>query len=302
MSSSLPLVGHEHYSFPFPGSHRFPMQKFHLLERVLEEQGILGQQNHHRPEPVDEGYLALCHERGYIRAFCEGSLDRSAMRKLGLPWSEALVRRSLISPGGTLRTARLALEHGLACHLAGGTHHAHREEASGFCIFNDLALAAKTLVQEGLRVLIFDLDVHQGDGTARLLEGEQGCFTCSVHCRQNFPLKKAQSDLDVEVEAGTKDAAYLEIVQESLQTCLDQGPFDLVFYDAGVDVFVDDPLGKLEISLEGLRARERHVIETVRGAGLPLATVIGGGYDPDELALARRHAMVVEEAHRYHGS
>ena len=221
---------------------------------------------------------------------------------MGLPWSEGLVKRSLISPNGTFLTASLALRHGIACHLAGGTHHAHYDFASGYCILNDLAIAALALVSQSKvqRVLIFDCDVHQGDGTATILQDVSEITTCSIHCEKNFPHRKAKSDIDIELPKGLGDQAYLSIVDKTLQRALEVSQPDLVIFDAGVDIFESDPLGMLNISINGIRARDRLVIETVRNLSIPLATVIGGGYDKDQSALARRHAIVIEEAYKYH--
>jgi len=204
----------------------------------------------------------------------------------------------LISPNGTLLTCLLALQNGLACHLAGGTHHAHRDFASGYCIFNDMAIAALCLLeqQKVKRVLIFDCDVHQGDGTAMILQNTPEVVTCSIHCEKNFPQRKAKSDIDVELAPQLGDDDYLSVVNTTLQEVLKITQPDLVIYDAGVDIYQQDPLGLLNISLQGIRKRDALVIKTIRNANIPIATVIGGGYDKDQAALAARHAIVVEEA------
>lgn len=218
---------------------------------------------------------------------------------MGLPWSEGLLARTLISPNGTLLAASLALNNGVACHLAGGTHHAHRDFASGFCILNDLAIASLTLLHLGRvqRVLIFDCDVHQGDGTASILENEPCIFTCSIHCEKNFPVRKAKSDLDIGLKPGLKDDEYLAVVDSTFQRLLSDVEPDLVIYDAGVDIYSEDPLGLLSISELGIRERDRLVLTKCKEKGVPVVTVIGGGYDDDRQALAKRHAIVVEEAH-----
>jgi acetoin utilization deacetylase AcuC-like enzyme len=277
------------------------MQKFALLLEHLQKQGIAKADNVYRPGKARLDLLELAHCPEYLNNFINGSLSDKEVRRMGLPWSEGLVKRTLISPNGTLLTASLALRSGLACHLAGGTHHAHYDFASGYCILNDLAIAALALVRQAKvqRVLIFDCDVHQGDGTATILQDVAEITTCSIHCEKNFPQRKANSDIDVEVKKGVGDQEYLDIVADTLARALDSSQPDLVIFDAGVDVFEDDPLGMLNISLDGIRAREAMVIKTVRDLGIPLATVIGGGYDKNQAALARRHAIVVEEAHRY---
>ena len=295
----LPLITHPSYSFDFPAKHRFPMAKFGLLRDYLIEQGIATRANLIRPGEARAEVLEQAHCPEYLARFVSGAMSAAQIRRMGLPWSKALVKRTLISPNGTFLTAQLALKTGLACHLAGGTHHAHYDFASGYCILNDLAIAAKCLLAQDKisSILIFDCDVHQGDGTATILANEPRAFTCSVHCDKNFPQRKATSDLDVNVPKGAADDEYLSIVGTTLNDVLDRVSPDIVIYDAGVDVYSEDPLGLLNVSLEGLRARDRLVLQTLRSANIPVATVIGGGYDKDQQALARRHAIVVEEAH-----
>ncbi len=302
---SIPLVSHPNYSFDFPHSHRFPMEKFRLLYGYLQETGVVRASNTFSPEQASPELLQLAHCPDYLQRFFNNRLSEKEMKRMGLPWSEGLLKRSLISPSGTFLTARIALKEGIACHLAGGTHHAHYDFASGFCVMNDLAITARALLKLGdldgdtcKRVLIFDCDVHQGDGTARILENESSVFTCSIHCDKNFPAKKARSDLDVEVQKQTKDDDYLAIVAETLEQAIELSSPDIVLYDAGVDIYEHDPLGLLSVSEKGIRARDHLVLSVCRDLGLPVATVIGGGYDDDRKALARRHAMVVEEADR----
>lgn len=276
------------------------MRKFALLVDQLREKGILTQDNLYRSGTIKQEVLELAHSADYIDAFVSGQLDAAQVRRMGLPWSEGLVKRSLISPNGTLLTTLLALQHGVACHLAGGTHHAHRDFASGYCIFNDMAVAALCLLhqQKVERILIFDCDVHQGDGTATILANSPEIITCSVHCEKNFPQRKAQSDMDINVAVKTVDDDYLQIVKDALDSALELAKPDLVIYDAGVDIYEHDPLGLLEVTLDGIRQRDALVIETVRKLNIPIATVIGGGYDKNQAALASRHAIVVEEAAR----
>ena len=297
---SVPLVYHPSYSFPFPGRHRFPMEKFRLLHERLRDGGVAGAANLHRPGRARPALLSLAHCPEYLDRFLGNRLGEREAKRMGLPWSEDLVRRTCIAPMGTLLTAQLALKHGIACHLAGGTHHAHYDFGSGFCILNDLAITARALRAGGLvkRVLIFDCDVHQGDGTAAILAGDPDLFTCSIHCEKNFPTRKSRSDLDVGLPVGLEDDGYLAVVEETLADLLRQLQPDLVLYDAGVDVYAGDPLGRLAVSLTGLAERERRVLTLCREHGVPVATVIGGGYDDDRPALARRHALVAEAAHQ----
>jgi acetoin utilization deacetylase AcuC-like enzyme len=297
---SVPLVYHPSYSFPFPDRHRFPMEKFRLLHERLRDSGVAGAANLHRPGRARPALLSLAHCPEYLDRFLGNRLGEREAKRMGLPWSEDLVRRTCIAPMGTLLTAQLALKHGIACHLAGGTHHAHYDFGSGFCILNDLAITARALRAGGLveRVLIFDCDVHQGDGTAAILAGDPDLFTCSIHCEKNFPTRKSRSDLDVGLPVGLEDDGYLAVVEETLADLLRQLQPDLVLYDAGVDVYAGDPLGRLAVSLTGLAERERRVLTLCREHGVPVATVIGGGYDDDRPALARRHALVSEAAHQ----
>jgi len=298
LSALIPLVSNPVYSYPFDARHRFPMEKFSLLFNYLRAKGIATEHNTFRPGRVRSDILALAHCPAYIHDFCHNQLSPSANRRMGLPWSEGLRQRSLISPNGTLLTAQLALKHGIACHLAGGTHHAHYNFASGFCIFNDLAVTARTLLAQNKvqRVLIFDCDVHQGDGTASILQSDPAAFTCSVHCDKNFPARKARSDLDIEVGVACGDREYLDLVVNGLEHALQLSRPDIVLYDAGVDIYQHDPLGLLNISIAGIRERDRRVLTSCVEHGIPVATVIGGGYDRNQQALAERHAIAVEEA------
>lgn len=290
----LPLVYHDDYSPPLPPGHRFPMEKFRLLRDHLVDVGLTRDELLHRPQPCPADILALAHERGYIERYCSGDMSREELRRLGLPWSPALARRTLLAVGGSLLAAELALSHGLACHLAGGTHHAHYDHASGFCIFNDLAVIARYLLESGRvgRVLIFDCDVHQGDGTARILEEVADAITVSLHCEQNFPAHKARSDWDIGLPRGTGDADYLKVVEDTLNYLLPLYQPDIVLYDAGVDVHRDDALGYLALTDAGLAARDEAVLRHCLERDIPVVGLIGGGYDRDRAALARRHGIL----------
>lgn len=290
----LPLVYSPAYVTPLPDGHRFPMPKFGILRDLLIERGIATPEQFHRPEIGSFELIASVHDSAYVRSFFEGTIGHEAIRKIGLPWSEELVSRTRTAVAGTLLTCELALKHGLACNTAGGTHHAHRNFGSGFCIFNDIAIAAQTLINRGQadHVLIVDLDVHHGDGTATIFKGDPRVFTFSMHCEKNFPSKKPPSDLDVPLAKGVGDSEYLDTLAQHLPRLLEQVEPDLVIYDAGVDVHQDDRLGHLELTNEGLFNRDHYVIEQCRGHGIPTACVIGGGYDQDHTRLAWRHATV----------
>ncbi len=295
----LGLVTHPSYDIPLQDGHQFPATKFSRLIAILARDGVLDRFDQHQPEPAARDDLATVHCPDYIDTVAEGTLSVSALRILGLPWSEVLRNRSFLAPNGTLATARLALANGLACHAAGGTHHAHYDYGAGYCVFNDLVYTARRLVDEGAagEVLILDCDVHQGDGTARMLQGDDRIFTCSLHCRTNYPARRAMSDLDVEIDKGTGDTGYLAVLADTLSalTALRRRP-DLVLYDAGVDVHNDDRLGQLSLSHFGLRARDEMVIRHFRDRGSAVATVIGGGYGTDINEVAHRHSIVFRAA------
>ena len=292
----VPVVHHPAYVTPLPAAHRFPMPKFARLLACLRETGLLRPSQEFVPEPAPRGWLELAHAGSYVSAILEGRLDPAAERRLGLPLSPALALRARCAVAGTVLTARLALEHGLACNTAGGSHHAFAGFGSGFCVFNDVAVAAALLLAEGSvgRVLVVDLDVHQGDGTAAIFAGEPRVVTFSVHCRANFPARKQQSDLDLALDAGTGDADYLAAVASLVPALLDRVRPDLVFYNAGVDPHGDDRLGRLAMTDAGLAERERLVLAACRARGVPVACVVGGGYAEDLDRLARRHALLHE--------
>jgi acetoin utilization deacetylase AcuC-like enzyme len=290
----LPLVYHPGYVAPLPPGHRFPMAKFRDLYDLLLGDGVAIAQQFHAPELPPLDWLELVHTREYVKAYQDGTLNEKAQRRIGLPWSEALAYRTRIAVGGTVLTARLALTHGLACNTAGGTHHAFPSYGSGFCIFNDLAIAARVLQSLHLvqKILIVDLDVHQGDGTAYIFQDDPSVFTFSMHCAINFPGTKQQSDLDVPLSEGMEDDAYLQTLAQYLPDLLTQVKPDLVLYDAGVDPHLDDQLGKLALTDIGLFRRDMQVLGTCVGQGYPVACVIGGGYSKDLGSLVYRHSLL----------
>lgn len=264
-----------------------------LYERLLGD-GVVSINQVHQPTPPPQAWLEQVHAGDYVEAYCQGKLDSKAQRRIGLPWTPALAQRTCMAVGGTVLTAKLALAQGLACNTAGGTHHAFPTYGSGFCIFNDLAIAARVLQQADLvqTVLIVDLDVHQGDGTACIFQGDPDIFTFSMHCAVNFPSTKQQSDLDVPLPAGMEDDAYLQTLAEHLPDLLSGFKPDLVLYDAGVDTHVGDRLGKLALTDTGLFRREMQVLSTCIAARCPVACVIGGGYAEDMEALIYRHSLL----------
>jgi len=291
---TLPLVYHPDYVVPLPDQHRFPMPKFKLLHDQLLAEGVVVCDRVFAPVVPSLEVIGLVHTPDYIRDYCEGTLDPKAQRRIGLPWSPALVQRTCRAVGGTVLTARLALEYGLACNTAGGTHHAFPSYGSGFCIFNDLAIAARAVQAENLaqKISIIDLDVHQGDGTAWIFQNDPSVFTFSMHCEANFPGQKQQSDLDVPLPEGLDDDGYLQILAQYLSDLLSSVKPDLILYDAGVDTHVGDRLGKLALSDQGLYRREMQVLTTCVAAGYPVACVIGGGYAKEINALVYRHSLL----------
>lgn len=297
---SLPIVYHPDYVVPLPAGHRFPMGKFRRVYEILLRDHIATPSQTHTPRAATAENIETAHEKGYVRAYLEGSLDAGAIRRIGLPWSPHLVTRTCTAAGGTMRTAELALQYGLACNTAGGTHHAFAEYGSGFCIFNDLAIASKVLLDSGRaqKILIIDLDVHQGDGTAAIFRDEPRVFTFSMHCGVNFPFTKQQGDLDISLPEGMDDDAYLRTLDTYLFGLLDDVAPDLVLYDAGVDPHEADWLGRLSLTDDGLFRRETAVLEACVSRGIPVAAVIGGGYADDMEALAYRHSLLHRAASR----
>ncbi len=291
---SLPIVYHRDYVAPLPDGHRFPMEKFSSLYEQLLSDRVATLDQFYAPEQPPLDWLTFVHEPDYVDAYCNGTLDPKAQRRIGLPWSAALAHRTRIAVGGSVLTAKLALQYGLACNTAGGTHHAFPGYGSGFCIFNDLAIAARVIQSQNLArtILIVDLDVHQGDGTAYIFQNDPSVFTFSMHCGSNFPGTKQHSDLDVPLPNGMEDDAYLRTLAKYLPDLLTQVRPDLVLYDAGVDPHRDDALGKLALTDTGLFRREMQVLSTCAGQGYPVACVIGGGYSKDLESLVYRHSLL----------
>jgi len=292
-----PLIYHPCYSeLQLPERHRYPIGKYRALYQALLAAGVPAS-CFIEPAPASRDELAVVHDAGYIAALCSGHLDAKAMRRIGFPWSEFLVSRSLTSVGGTVLTAKLALQHGLALHLSGGYHHAFASEGSGFCLFNDLAVAARLLQQQGIgKILIFDCDVHQGDGTALIFADNPQIVTASLHGEKNFPSRKQQSDWDLGLPNGCDDELYLESLQQSLDYLLALHQPDLVLYDAGVDIHQQDDLGLLSITTPGIFRRDQLVLQRCRDLHIPLAAVIGGGYQRDLAALTKVHLQLFKAA------
>ena len=290
----LPIVHNPAYVADFPSDHRFPMGKFGRLADLLLQDGLVAPGAFHEPAAAPAEWIALAHDRTYVDQVLSAQVPVKIAREIGFPMTESVARRSRTASAGTLITARLALEHGIACNTAGGSHHARRTHGSGFCVFNDVAVAASVLLADGEidRALVIDLDVHQGDGTAHIFQAEPRVYTFSMHAEKNFPVRKVPSDWDVGLPDGLGDQGYLKALGEHLPHVLEQSEPELVFYNAGVDVHQEDRLGRLALSDAGIEARDRFVLTTLKDAGVPAACVIGGGYMSDVDRLARRHSII----------
>jgi acetoin utilization deacetylase AcuC-like enzyme len=291
---------HPDYFVALPPTHPFPMAKYPLLFETLQRQGLLRPEEVIEPGEASLADLRLVHDEGYLDRLAAGKLDAAAVRKIGVPWSPALWRRSRLAAQGTLEAARAALEDGLAANLAGGTHHAFKAHGEGFCLLNDVAVAIRVLQRDGRvrRALVIDLDVHQGNGTAAIFEGDPEVFTFSMHGERNYPLQKMRSTLDVGLADSIGDDEYLELLARYLGDLLAAFRPDLVFYLAGVDPARGDRYGRLALSDDGIARRDRHVLEACRGRGLPLVITIAGGYAPTPARTAELHSIVFREAHR----
>jgi acetoin utilization deacetylase AcuC-like enzyme len=271
-----------HYYADIGDTHIFPIRKFELVRNRLLLEGTLGPGEIVEPEPAAIEDVKLVHTDDYVSRLCAGQLTTREIRRLGLPWSQSLVRRSFYAVGGTISAAMVALGEGFSSNLAGGTHHSFSDRGEGFCVLNDVAVAIHTLRKRGLirRVAIIDCDVHQGNGTATIFAGDPETFTFSIHSANNYPLFKAKSTVDIELADGTDDELYLKTLANSLIVVFDWNP-DLVFYLAGADPYANDKLGRLAVSIDGLRTRDHHVLHECFLREVPVATVMSGGYGKD---------------------
>ena len=287
----LPVVNHTDYFAKIGDDHRFPINKFGELANYLLKEKIVNK--FYKPYPCSEETLKRAHSENYIKQIKNKTLDKISVKKIGFPLVESVVKRSFIATGGTVLASKLAMNYGLACNTAGGSHHANFESGAGYCVFNDVAVAAKYLLDRELasRILIVDLDVHQGNGNSDIFKDNRNVFTFSMHSKSNYPAKKSISDLDIELVDNMEDKEYLKILKFHLNQ-LNNENFDYVFYIAGVDIHFNDRLGKLKISDEGINQRDELVTENFFSKGIPLCGVLGGGYNKDFDKLIELHASL----------
>ncbi|MGR5301156.1 histone deacetylase family protein [Vibrio alfacsensis] len=300
----LPLIYHPIYSqLDLPIGHRYPIMKYQFLYQAVLTKMNEARWGHQiqlfQPEPLTADHIKRVHGEEYVDLLISGTLPAAKMRRIGFPWSESLMTRTFTSTAGTVLTAELALEQGIAIHLSGGYHHAHKDFGSGFCLFNDLVIAAKHMLDNELvdKVLIIDSDVHHGDGTATLCEHEPDIVTLSFHCDKNFPARKPASDLDVPLARGTDDEAFLMAFKEVTKMAIHLHRPDLVIYDAGVDIHTDDELGYFDVSTQGILERDRFLMQLMKDKGIPVAAVVGGGYRTQHADLVPIHMQLIHAAH-----
>jgi acetoin utilization deacetylase AcuC-like enzyme len=291
----LPIINHPDYVAQIGDDHRFPIKKFGELIKLLRKKNIATTHNTFEPDEVSVPTLLNVHSEEYINKINNLSLDKDEIRKLGFPLVKSVRRRSFVATGGTVLASKLAVKHKLACNTAGGSHHAFSNQGNGYCVFNDVAVATCYLKKKYKykKILILDLDVHQGDGTAKIFESDDSVFTVSIHSKKNYPSKKQKSNIDIELEDGIKDEEYLNVLNQLLQKIADF-QFDFVFYVAGVDIHFEDRLGKLNITETGIRKREELVINNFFKKNIPLCGVLGGGYNHNFEQLVNLHSILHE--------
>ena len=295
---NVPIVNHKDYLAKIDDKSKFPMQKFTALANYLLKKKIVSK--FFTPDACSITTLKYTHSEDYINNIINKSLDILAQKKIGFPLNDSVVKRSFIATGGTVLASKLAINFGIACNTAGGSHHATFNEGAGFCVFNDVAVATRYLQKKGYarRILIVDLDVHQGNGTADIFKDDSSVFTFSMHCKSNYPAKKTKSNLDVELDDNLEDEEYLEILKKYI-IYLNQESFDFVFYIAGVDIHHNDRLGKLKITDEGINKRDQIVIEHFYSKNTPLCGVLGGGYNNSFDKLIELHSMLHKNCAEY---
>lgn len=279
------------YAHPLPEGHRFPMLKYELIPGQLLYEGSIAPHNLFSPQPCPDEVVLLTHCPDYLNKLKEQTLSASEQRKIGFPQSPQLTLRELMITQGTIDCCHYALQNGVAMNIAGGTHHAFRDRGEGFCLLNDFGVAATYLLHKGLakKILIIDLDVHQGNGTAKIFAGDDRVFTFSMHGKHNYPFHKEKSDLDIELPDGIQDADYLRLLEQHLPTLIRHVQPDFIFYLSGVDILETDKFGKLKITMEGCRQRDAFVFQTLEQHRIPCTVAMGGGYSPDVKVIVEAH-------------
>ncbi|WP_074405528.1 histone deacetylase family protein [Aquimarina megaterium] len=288
----LKIAYHPIYTHPLPEKHRFPMVKYELLPKQLLYEGTCKEENFFEPKIPDPQLILAVHTKDYYTSLIELSLNPKAARKIGFPLSKELIDREMIIADGTIQASEYAIQYGVAMNIAGGTHHAYTDRGEAFCLLNDQAIGARYLLQHGLakKILIVDLDVHQGNGTAEIFESDDTVFTFSMHGANNYPFKKEKSDLDIELPNQTEDHEYLRILKETLPQLINDQKPDFMYYLSGVDILSTDKLGKLGCTLSGCAERDRFVLQTCKDLDIPVMCSMGGGYSPDIKTIIEAHA------------
>lgn len=288
----LKIAYHDIYKHPLPDGHRFPMLKYELLPKQLVYEGTCDLENFFEPNIPEDKHILNVHTSAYYQDLKQLTLDARAARKIGFPLSDALVKREVIIANGTIKASEFALKYGIAMNIAGGTHHAYSNRGEAFCLLNDQAIAARYLLNKSRssKILIVDLDVHQGNGTAEIFQNDSTVFTFSMHGQGNYPFKKEQSDLDIALKNNTNDQTYLSILKDTLPKLIEEQKPDFIYYLCGVDVLATDKLGKLSLTLAGCKARDKFVLQTCKNNQLPVMCSMGGGYSPDIKVIIEAHA------------
>lgn len=288
----LKIANHPIYKHPLPSGHRFPMEKYDLLPKQLLHEGTCTAENFFEPELPEMTRILAVHDQDYVENLVNISIEKRAARKIGFPLSKELIQRELIIADGTMKGCDYALEHGVAMNIAGGTHHAYTNHGEAFCLLNDQAIAARYLQKEkGLKkILIVDLDVHQGNGTAEIFHDDAPVFTFSIHGKNNYPFRKETSDLDIELADNIGDQEYLDILKQTLPDLIAEEKPEFIFFLSGVDILSTDKLGKLGCTIDGCKERDRFVLQTCHDLKIPVQVSMGGGYSPDIKTILEAHA------------
>ena len=276
----LKIAFNKNYIYPLEENHRFPMIKYELIPEQLVRESTCSENNFFNPEKVDDDIVLFTHQKEYFERFKSLNLSKKEIREIGFPLSKELVDRELQIADGTIKGVHYSIEHGISMNIAGGTHHAFYDRGEAFCMLNDQAIAANYLINKGLskRILIIDLDVHQGNGTASLFRSNNNVFTLSFHGKKNYPFRKEKSDLDIEFDDNTNDEKYLKILKETIPKIMDEFNPDFIFYLSGVDVLENDKLGRLSLTINGCKERDRFILELCKKNSIPVQVSMGGGY------------------------